>query len=95
MHRAFFVEARLLLETDKTVADCEPADLFLLVGEIGALPFPVHRVDGTGAPSWFVRRYLVPQALQSMGLDAGPLLHCGDSENHRQQHRNIVRTVHC
>lgn len=37
------------------------------------------RPNGVGGPRLFVRRYRVPQALQSMGLDAGPLLHCGES----------------
>ena len=42
-------------------------------------PCGVHRVDGTGGPSWLVRRYRVPQALHSMGFVGGPLRHCGDS----------------
>lgn len=37
------------------------------------------RPTGVGGPRLLVLRYLVPQALHSMGLDAGPLLHCGES----------------
>lgn len=48
-------------------------DLFL-----GATTAPA-RCAGVEGPSVFVRRYRVPQALHSMGLDAGPRRHCGES----------------
>lgn len=44
---------------------------------------PPTRAIGVGGPRLFVRRYRVPQALQSMGLEAGPLLHCGESVERR------------
>ena len=37
------------------------------------------RCTGVEGPSVFVRRYRVPQALHSIGLDAGPRRHCGES----------------
>ena len=37
------------------------------------------RAIGVGGPKLFVRRYRVPQALHSIGLEAGPRLHCGES----------------
>jgi hypothetical protein len=48
-------------------------DLFL-----GTTTAPA-RCTGVEGPSVFVRRYRVPQALQSIGLDAGPRRHCGES----------------
>ena len=48
-------------------------DLFL-----GTTTAPA-RCAGVEGPSVFVRRYRVPQALHSMGLDAGPRRHCGES----------------
>ena len=69
MYRPFFAGARLPFDKDK--GDKGPTSRFFPNnGELGALPFPVHRVEGTGGPSWFVRRYLVPQALHRLGLEA-------------------------
>ena len=48
-------------------------DLFL-----GTTTAPA-RCTGVEGPSVFVRRYRVPQALHSIGLDAGPRRHCGES----------------
>jgi hypothetical protein len=35
--------------------------------------------SGVDGPRLFVRRYRVPHALHSIGFDAGPRRHCGES----------------